>query len=186
MSKADDNEAFARHAQARLGVLGFYTGAQDGWAGARTRAAFDAALGAVAAAPAPVAGASDVWTWDARSAKALVGVHPDLVRVVTLARYRSAVPFIITEGLRTAARQAQLVRAGASQTMNSRHLTGHAVDVVALVGGKASWDWPLYDRIAVAVKGAAADLGVPVIWGGDWRSFKDGPHYELDRKRYPA
>ncbi|MFN3647852.1 MAG: M15 family metallopeptidase [Gemmobacter sp.] len=175
MSREQDNEAFARHVQARLGV------AVDGWAGARTRAAFDAAL-PPAAPPAP----STAWDWDDRSTRALVGVHPDLVRVAALARQRSAVPFVVTEGLRSPERQAQLVRAGASQTLNSRHLTGHAIDVAALVGGKVSWDWPLYERLAVAMKAAAADLRVPVIWGGDWRTFRDGPHYELDRKAYPA
>jgi peptidoglycan L-alanyl-D-glutamate endopeptidase CwlK len=118
-----------------------------------------------------------------RSERNLQGVHKDLVRVVRFAGKRA--DFIVTEGLRTVARQKQLVAAGASQTMNSRHLTGHAIDVAALVDGKVRWDWPLYARIAEEMKAAAKELGVPIIWGGDWKSLKDGPHFELDRKKYP-
>lgn len=120
---------------------------------------------------------------DDRSERNLKGIHPDLVRVVRRAAEKAS--FIVTEGLRTQARQRQLVEAGASRTMNSRHLTGHAVDVAALVGGKVRWDWPLYAAIAREMKQAAADLGVPLVWGGDWRTFKDGPHFELDRSKYP-
>ncbi|MFN3465640.1 MAG: M15 family metallopeptidase [Terricaulis sp.] len=115
----------------------------------------------------------------------LNGVHPDLVVVVSRAIKLSDVDFTVLEGRRTKARQAQLVAAGASTTMNSRHLTGHAVDLGALIGGKVRWDWPLYHRIAAAMKQAAKDLGVPLEWGGDWRSFKDGPHFQLPRKHYP-
>ena len=120
---------------------------------------------------------------DARSERNLIGVHPDLVKVIR--RAAKAGGFIVTEGLRTKARQAQLVKAGASRTMNSRHITGHAIDVAALVNGEVRWDWPLYAAIAKAVKAAAKDLGVPIIWGGDWPKFRDGPHFELDRKAYP-
>ncbi len=120
-----------------------------------------------------------------RSYHNLEGVHPDLVRVVERAIALSSVDFTVTEGLRSQSRQKQLVAAGASQTMNSRHLTGHAVDLAALVGGKVSWDWPLYYKIADAMKAAAKELGVSIVWGGDWKSFKDGPHFELDRKVYP-
>ncbi|WP_395651687.1 M15 family metallopeptidase [Brevundimonas sp.] len=120
-----------------------------------------------------------------RSRDRLVGVHPDLVRVVEAAIARTPIDFMVTEGLRTRERQAALVRAGASRTLNSRHLTGHAVDVCALVDGKVRWDWPLYPRIAGAFKAAALALDVPVIWGGDWPRLRDGPHFELDRSGYP-
>ena len=120
-----------------------------------------------------------------RSRDRLVGVHPDLVQVVEAAIARTPVDFRVTEGLRTPKRQAALVRAGASRTLNSRHVTGHAVDVCALVEGKVRWDWPLYPRIAGAFKAAALALDVPVIWGGDWPRLRDGPHFELDRSRYP-
>jgi peptidoglycan L-alanyl-D-glutamate endopeptidase CwlK len=120
-----------------------------------------------------------------RSRDRMVGVHPDLVAVVEAAILISPVDFMITEGLRTRQRQAELVKAGASRTLNSRHLSGHAVDICALVGGKIRWDWPLYPRIAEAFKAAALKRGVPIIWGGDWPKLRDGPHYELDARRYP-
>jgi peptidoglycan L-alanyl-D-glutamate endopeptidase CwlK len=120
-----------------------------------------------------------------RSRDRLVGVHPALIAVVEAAIVRTPVDFMITEGLRTAERQAALVRAGASRTLNSRHLTGHAVDVCALVDGKVRWDWPLYPRIAVAFKAAALERGVPLVWGGDWPKLRDGPHFELDRRVFP-
>lgn len=120
---------------------------------------------------------------DNRSKARLKGVHPDLVRVVELAATRSS--FIVTEGLRTKERQAELFKAGASKTMNSRHLTGHAVDVAPMVGGEVRWDWPSFYPLADAVKSAAKELGVSIVWGGDWKTFKDGPHFELDRKVYP-
>ncbi len=114
------------------------------------------------------------------------GVRPELVAIASRALDLSTVDFGVTEGLRSEARQRELVASGASQTMNSRHLTGHALDVVAYVGGTVSWDWPLYDRIAVAMKSAAEELGVPIEWGGDWVSLKDGPHYQLPWETYPA
>lgn len=115
----------------------------------------------------------------------LDGVHPDLVKVIRLAIKKTTVDFMVTEGVRTKSRQKKLVAAGASTTMNSRHITGHAVDVAAWVAGEVRWDWPLYHKIAAGVKEAAKELGVPIVWGGDWRSFKDGPHFELNRKYYP-
>lgn len=120
-----------------------------------------------------------------RSRDRLKGVHPDLVAVVERAIQLTGVDFMITEGLRTPARQAELVRAGASRTQNSRHLTGHAVDVAALVAGQVRWDWPLYPRIAEAFRQAARELNTPITWGGDWPKLRDGPHFELDRKAYP-
>lgn len=120
-----------------------------------------------------------------RSRLNLRGVHPDLVRVVERAIQLTDVDFTVTEGLRTEKRQKELRAAGASLTMNSRHLTGHAVDVAALVNGKVRWDWPLYPRIASAFKQAAKELNVPIVWGGDWKRLKDGPHFELSRAAYP-
>jgi len=120
-----------------------------------------------------------------RSRARLQGVHNDLVRVVERAIEITEVDFVVLEGLRAKARQRELVAAGASRTMNSRHLDGKAVDLGAWVAGEVRWDWPLYHQIAKAMKQAAAELGVAITWGGDWKSFKDGPHWELARSVYP-
>ena len=124
-------------------------------------------------------------TFSPASYRKLLGVRPELVAVATLGLDRSPIDFRVTEGLRTLARQRQLVKDGASKTLNSRHLTGHAIDVVALVNGVALWDWPYYEQLASAFKSAAEDLGVAIVWGGDWENFRDGPHFELNRKVYP-
>ena len=115
----------------------------------------------------------------------LAKVHPELQKVVKLAAKKSPLVFRLTEGVRTLARQRELFDAGASRTMNSRHLTGHAVDFAVEVAGKIRWDWPLYSTVSVAFKDAAKELKIPIIWGGDWPKFRDGPHVELDRKVYP-
>lgn len=121
-----------------------------------------------------------------RSLKNLNGVHRDLVSVVCRALQLTKVDFVVIEGLRTRERQAELVRTGASQTMNSRHLTGHAIDVVPWIDGTVRWDWPPFYDIAAAMKQAAKELNIPITWGGDWTAFKDGPHFQLDWKHYPA
>lgn len=121
-----------------------------------------------------------------RSLAALNGVHPDLARVVfRAAEIATDDDFIVTEGLRTIERQRQLVAKGASQTMSSRHITGHAVDLASVVDGEVRWDWPLYSRLAALMKEAACIEAVPIEWGGDWLKFKDGPHFQLPRKAYP-
>ena len=141
----------------------------------------------------------------------LAGVHPDLVRVVRNAAEGGAI-FRVTEGLRTPERQRQLVAEGKSQTLDSRHITGHAVDVVPLdSAGNVSWAWGLYFPLADAFRAAAIAEGVPVVWGGAWgqemaeyatakvgqaayvarvkesgrKPFLDGPHFELARAAYP-
>ena len=116
----------------------------------------------------------------------LAGVHPDLVRVVRRAVEVAPLAFAVLEGVRSIERQRALVARGASKTMNSRHLTGHAVDLAPLgPDGKVSWDWPLYHRLAPAMKEAAKAEGVPIEWGGDWTRFKDGPHWQLPWSLYP-
>lgn len=113
----------------------------------------------------------------------LKGVHPDLVRVIKKAAEITKVEFAVIEGLRTLERQKQLIAAGASKTLKSRHLTGHAVDVVPLVDGRIRWDWPLYHKLAPFIKAAARAENVPIEWGGDWKSFPDGPHWQLPKKK---
>jgi peptidoglycan LD-endopeptidase CwlK len=115
----------------------------------------------------------------------LTGVHPDLVRVVKRAAADSPLDFMVLEGLRTIETQRKYVAQGKSQTMKSRHLTGHAVDLAPLIEGQVVWAWPVYHRLAAIVKDAALAERVPLEWGGDWRTFKDGPHWQLPWKQYP-
>ena len=119
-----------------------------------------------------------------RSKMRLNGVHPDLVKVVERAIQISTVDFTVLEGVRSLERQKALFEAGASQTMNSRHLTGHAVDLGAWVDNQLDWSWPLYVRIAGAMKMAAQELNIPIECGIDWK-MRDGPHHQLSWKAYP-
>ena len=119
-----------------------------------------------------------------RSYARLSDVHPALVDVVERAIQITTVDFTVLEGLRSKERQAQLVASGASQTMRSKHLRqldgyAHAVDLGAYVEGEVRWDWPLYHKIADAMSEAAYELQVEIEWGGDWKSFPDGPHFQL-------
>jgi peptidoglycan L-alanyl-D-glutamate endopeptidase CwlK len=118
----------------------------------------------------------------ARSLKSLEGVHPDLVTVVKRAIRITPIDFVVIEGLRTEARQRELYRAGASRTMNSRHLTGHAVDLAVWLG-TVRWEQALYDQLAPAVKQAATELGVSIQWGYDLWGW-DSPHWQLSRHKY--
>jgi peptidoglycan L-alanyl-D-glutamate endopeptidase CwlK len=120
----------------------------------------------------------------------LQGVHPDLVKVVERAIQITTVDFTVLEGVRDPQRQRTLVESGASQTMNSRHIPGadgfaKAVDLGAWVDDQVDWSWPLYHKIADAMLEAARQLNVKIVWGGSWKTFRDGPHFELDRKAYP-
>ncbi|MNU43018.1 hypothetical protein D3C71_317940 [compost metagenome] len=123
-----------------------------------------------------------------RSLTRLIGVHPDLVAVVKLAIQRTAVDFLVVEGVRTVARQRENVAKGVSKTMDSYHLPqtdglSHAVDLAPLVNRAIPWDdWEAFRRLADVVKACAAELGVLVDWGGDWKTFKDGPHFQIPRE----
>lgn len=146
----------------------------------------------------------------------LSGVHADLVRVARRALMLSGVDFAVTDGVRTATEQRALVASGASQTLASRHLTGHAIDIAPAVNGQLRWDWPLFYRLADAMIGAAKMEAVPLRWGGAWncvmapgvelvadaetlsaayvdacrrkgkKPILDGPHFELPTAHYPA
>jgi peptidoglycan L-alanyl-D-glutamate endopeptidase CwlK len=146
-----------------------------------------------------------------QSLSMLHGVHADLAKVVKEAILLSEVDFKVGEGMRSLARQKELYAAGKSKTMKSRHLTGHAVDLWAIVDGKVSWDIAHYYTIAKAMKHAAIKCGVPMTWGVVWdrrlgdlsdsmrleatayanrmkaagkKPFVDGPHFELDAATY--
>lgn len=103
-----------------------------------------------------------------RSRDNLFGVNPQLVLVVERAIQLTKVDFAVTEGVRSLAKQQELVAKGASQTMDSKHLTGHAVDLVAFLGDRISWELSLYDEIADAMKVAAQERNLPIRWGAAW------------------
>ncbi|MBD9432772.1 M15 family metallopeptidase [Achromobacter sp. ACM03] len=122
-----------------------------------------------------------------RSLSRLVGVHPDLAAIVKLAIQRTPMDFTVVEGVRTLARQRENVAKGASQTLASYHLPqadglSHAVDLAPLIAGAIPWNnWQAFAALAQVVKACAAELGVPVEWGGDWKTLKDGPHFQIPR-----
>ena len=126
-----------------------------------------------------------MYTLGARSRERMQGVHPDLIKVVERAIELTTVDFTVLEGVRSVERQRKLYEAGASQTLNGRHITGHAVDLGAWIEDEVRWDWPLYRKIAAAMKEAAKEIDVKIVCGADWKRFPDGPHFELDRKFYP-
>lgn len=131
----------------------------------------------------------------------LNNVHPDLVKVIHAAAARSAILFVVTEGVRALALQTEYFKTGKSKTMRSRHLPESnacklscAVDLAVWEDRDAdkvvdvdelSWKFTQYQALAQVVKEAAASVGVPIEWGGDWTSFKDGPHFQLPWGAYP-
>jgi len=125
-----------------------------------------------------------------RSRQRLSGVHPDLVKVVKRAIEITGMDFFVGEGIRSVERQKRLVASGASRTMNSRHITGHAVDLHPhpykgdhdVDGVPNSDDFDTYKIIVDAIKQAGDELGVALVHGYDWGW--DAPHHELDRKKY--
>jgi len=118
-----------------------------------------------------------------RSLQNLSGVNPDMVAVVKRAIEITEVDFTVIEGIRHINRQRELLKAGKSTTLNSRHITGHAVDMVPY---PVDWeDLERFELMAEAMKEAAEELEIPIVWGGDWKNFYDAPHFELDRKTYP-
>lgn len=136
------------------------------------------------------------FTLSKRSRERLEGVHPDLVRVAERAIEITEVDFVITEGVRDLERQQFLYNSGKSKTMNSRHLTGHAVDVMAIgdldgdgdkddADAKLRWQQMYYVDIASAFQQASDELGVRIKWGGHWSKFRDSVHFELDWEIYP-
>jgi peptidoglycan L-alanyl-D-glutamate endopeptidase CwlK len=130
------------------------------------------------------------YSFGSRSENNLVGVHPDLVKVVRRALALSEYDFAVIEGLRTKEKQTEYFKSGASKTLNSRHITGHAVDLYP--SGKPT-PWARCHNIKAAMFEAARELGVSIRWGGDWdmdgdykdERFYDGPHFELLRSKYP-
>mgnify|MGYP001345341857 CR=1 FL=1 len=142
-----------------------------------------------------------------KSQERLMGLEPELKEIVYEAIKVTKIDFGVIEGLRTEEKQKQLVESGASQTMKSKHLDGRAVDLMAYIGGRGSWELNVYDEIADAMKEASIKVDVAVRWGAAWtvtdirewkgtmeeamnsyidtrrgqgrRPFIDAPHFEL-------
>ena len=123
------------------------------------------------------------FTLSQKSLDKLVGVDYNLISVVKRAIEISTIDFKVLEGLRSLERQSMLVKSGKSQTMNSRHITGDAVDLGAVIDGIVVWDWKYYEQIAHAMKQASNELSIKIEWGGDWKTFKDGVHFQLPYKK---
>tara|TARA_R110000868_G_scaffold319286_8_gene580064 strand:- start:406 stop:858 length:453 start_codon:yes stop_codon:yes gene_type:complete len=147
------------------------------------------------------------FTLSGRSLHKLAGVDQRLQNVVRKAITVTKIDFGVIQGLRTLAEQKELVAKGASQTLKSKHLEGRAVDLMAYIGSRGSWELNLYDDIASAMQEAAIELKVGLRWGAAWtvpdirdwkgsmenamnsyidlrrsqgrRPFIDSPHFEL-------
>jgi len=189
-------ESTIKNLQATMKLHGFYGGEVDGNWGNQAHAGFYAMAEAATHCKAhsdkdavnneskPLESSSS-FKLSEKSLGRLKGLHPDLVKVVKRAIEITDIDFSVGEGMRTITRQKELFKQGATTTMNSRHLTGHAVDLFALdESGKVTWDWKYYHPLSDAVKQAAKDVGVSIEWGGDWSKFKDGPHYQLPWSEY--
>ena len=126
------------------------------------------------------------------SKQRLAGVNPVLIGVINRALTITTVDFGIPRdgGLRTAQRQNELYQQGRTEpgsiittldgyVKKSNHQTGNAFDVFAYVDGKASWDEAHLTAVATAILASASQLGVPMRWGGHFKSFKDLPHFEV-------
>jgi peptidoglycan L-alanyl-D-glutamate endopeptidase CwlK len=125
------------------------------------------------------------FSFSQRSKDKLATTHEKLQTLFNTAITNSPFDFGITQGIRTKEEQQKLFNEGKSQTLNSRHLTGKAVDIAVFVNGKLTWEFDKYKQVADHIKQVATELNIPIVWGGDWKSFKDGPHFELNKKEYP-
>lgn len=119
-----------------------------------------------------------------RSLKNLEGVHPTMVNLMKASIADSPLDFAITEGLRTKERQQELYNQGKSLTLLSRHITGHAIDLMVYVEGKGTWEGKYYDMLSKHIQSKADQLGIKIIWGGTFRSLVDKVHFELDKRYY--
>lgn len=224
--------SYIREIQTILKQKGFYKGEVDGIAGNLTVSAVEKALQSPSHVlteqdckavmdlnksdpniveptipPMPDKTENSGFVFSEQSLKKIASVKEPLQRVVKLALQCSHQDFTVLAGLRSKERQAQLLKQGATQTMQSNHLTGNAIDLAPIVDGKVSWDFNLYYEIARAMKQAANELGISIRWGGGWdfsklkgnpdtpqqmvkkytdfkkarkeKAFMDGPHFEI-------
>lgn len=125
------------------------------------------------------------YKWGKRSLRNLQGIHPDLRAVCDRAIRISEQDMTVIEGLRTVERQRELLRKGFSKTMRSRHLTGHAVDIVPYpIAHRLSYPQHIWDMLAEAMFRSSDELNVPVEWGYKKWGW-DHPHWQLPWRQYP-
>lgn len=199
-------ESTIKNLQATMKLHGFYGGEVDGVWDDESHTSFYSIVEAASDKDVKPVVAEQKYKLSNTSLNRLKGIKPSLHRVVERAIFLSDVDFMVVEGLRTKAKQAEYVKKGASQTMNSKHLTGDAVDIVPYVNGKADWDnWDNIFTMTTAMQKAAIELGVTIRWGGAWvtvnnkvgtpyqwveeykaaqrkkgkNAFMDGVHFEL-------
>ena len=121
-----------------------------------------------------------MYKFSKRSLDNLKGVDERLVKLMKEVLSISPYDFGITEGLRTIEKQKEYVRTGKSQTMNSYHLKGKALDIVVYKDREVTWKLDYYKEIADIVKEIAKEKGLKITWGGDWKTLVDGPHFQLE------
>ena len=121
-----------------------------------------------------------MYKFSERSKAKLATVDIRLQNLMNVAIKESPYDFSITEGIRTLKRQIELVAQGKSKTLKSYHLTGKAVDIAVWINGKVTWDFKYYKEVAEHIKETARKLGYAITWGGDWKTFKDGPHFQIE------
>lgn len=116
-----------------------------------------------------------------RSMNNLKGVNKDLVKVIQTAIINSPYDFVVTEGIRSAAKQAEMLRTKKSQVRHSKHQDGLAIDIMAYdENGKGTWDMRYYEAIAAHIQEVARLEGTTITWGGSWTTLKDGVHFQIE------
>ena len=129
------------------------------------------------------------------SKRNLIGVHPNMIRLVEECIKITPVDFTIlpTGGLRTTTAQMKLFKSGASEldgrNKKSTHQKqsdgfGHAADLVPYVAGSPRWEWPLIYPIAARMAHLSKKLDIDIKWGGVWDREMDeyiGTDYSFDK-----
>lgn len=201
-------ESTVKNMQATMKLHGFYDGEANGVWDDKSHASFYSIVEAASnkSAKPLIQEQEQKYKLSATSLQKLKGVHPDLAKVVNRAIQITEMDFAVNEGLRTIEQQRKYYNDGKSQTMQSNHLTGRAVDLVPTPNGKMDWnDWSNYYVMVESMQKAAEELNVKVRWGGCWeiingktgnpkswvdaygarkrkegkKVFTDGPHFEL-------
>ena len=115
-----------------------------------------------------------------RSLNNLKGVNKDLAKVMEIAIVNSPYDFVITEGVRSAERQEEMLRTKKSRVRHSKHQDGFAVDIMAYdENGKGTWEHTYYEAINGHIQEIANLEGVTITWGGTWQMV-DAVHFQIE------